>query len=621
MRPPTLDDLVARIADGEPVDWSQVVQLAPDAEARALIDELRAIERLHDSHRSMREEAGPWLPAPPLPPAPVLDDAGNATQPWGKYRLLAKLGAGSFGTVFRGRDDDLHRDLAIKLLHDRGDGRHRPRLLREAQDLARIRHANVVSIYAVEEHAGQVGLCMELIEGRTLDAVLRQDGPLNAEEATAVGQSVGRGLAAIHQAGLLHRDVNAKNVMRERAGRYVLMDLGAGLDTSDATRVAAAGMAGTPLYMAPEVLAGGAATVRSDIYSLGVLLYFLVSGRHPVEGRSREDITRAHGEGKRTFLTERRADLPEAFVRCVERALSREPLNRHGSAAELLAELGPATGTVGPATRSMARVATVAVSSVAVALGVLIVVGAWSSAAVNAALNRPAEFAPEGVSDWLRWGRMAALPFTVYFLFGLVVSQVARLLGRICLSAVCRVVSLEPTRLALPLVAWGLGALSVSSIFFLNWYFPDVVDAFTTPLDAVPAGALDVASPARTSRKVVFGQVLAITAAVIATAWYATLKAAGGRREALPWGAIATGAASLVGLLFIWASAYQVLWFTDSFPRAIYGDEACYVIGQTQEQLLLHCPRLAIKEKTLTVAKASPRLRVLESRGSPYSGL
>src|SRR5262249_33548864 len=146
-------------------------------------------------------------------------------------------------------------------------------IVSEARLLARVRHENVVTVYGADVVNGQVGLWMELIHGRRLDALVATDGPFVAQDAAKIGVALCGALAAVHQAGLLHRDVKAQNVMREARGRVVLMDFGAGRELMDET----AHPVGTPVYLAPEVLAGQPASIQSDIYSLGVLLFFLTS--------------------------------------------------------------------------------------------------------------------------------------------------------------------------------------------------------------------------------------------------------------------------------------------------------------------------------------------------------
>ena len=159
---------------------------------------------------------------------------------------------------------------------------------------------------------------MELIRGRTLEDELKTRGAFSAEEARLIGLDLCRALAAVHEAGLVHRDVKTQNVMREQGGRIVLMDFGAGIATEAGVQ---RDVAGTPMYLAPEVYAGHQASRVSDIYSLGVLLYHLVTGVYPVSGRNRSAIAEAHSEGRIKRLRDARPDLPGAVrARCGSRA-------------------------------------------------------------------------------------------------------------------------------------------------------------------------------------------------------------------------------------------------------------------------------------------------------------
>ena len=166
------------------------------------------------------------------------------------------------------------------------------RVLREGSLLAKINHRNVVVVHGVEQSNGFVGLWMEFIQGRTMEDELRTRGPLGAEEATLIGVDLCRALAAVHGRGLVHRDIKAQNVMREEGGRTVLMDFGAGTELTAGLR-GLLDTAGTPLYLAPELFGGRPATRASDIYSLGVLLYRMVTREFPVLGADGSEIERA----------------------------------------------------------------------------------------------------------------------------------------------------------------------------------------------------------------------------------------------------------------------------------------------------------------------------------------
>ena len=140
-----------------------------------------------------------------------LVSAGTAVETWGRYRLVEKVGEGSFGSVYRAWDSELEREVAVKILHPRvANSQLKSRLLREGRALAKVRHPNVVSVLGVESHGDRVGLCMEFVRGETLATVLGRRGAFNAREAALIGEDVCRALAAVHRAGFVHRDVKAE---------------------------------------------------------------------------------------------------------------------------------------------------------------------------------------------------------------------------------------------------------------------------------------------------------------------------------------------------------------------------------------------------------------------------
>jgi eukaryotic-like serine/threonine-protein kinase len=251
------------------------------------------------------------------------------------------VGRGSFGEVYRAFDPTLQRNVALKLLLPRGEDRQveTGELLREARALARVRHQNVVAIHGVDRHEGRIGFWSDFVQGRTLSEVVDTHGPLGPREAALVGIDVAKAAAAVHAAGFLHRDIKAGNVMREEGGRILLMDFGLTHEggTDDSPR-------GTPAYMAPELLLGRPATIATDVYAIGVLLFFLMTAQHPVAGANLEQLCRAHASGTRRTLLDVRPDLPEVLAHLVERATNPDPGKRFASAGLMIAALSDAIG-------------------------------------------------------------------------------------------------------------------------------------------------------------------------------------------------------------------------------------------------------------------------------------
>ena len=321
-----LIELASFIDDDQPIDWDSAEQGTHDALERVVVSELRVVAgltgalRRPDDHPTIESRDEAQEPSPAMTP-----------RAWGPLVILEPIGRGAFGTVYRARDS-LGREVALKLFTPRPEQGYakRARVLQEARLLASISHANIVDVYGADRFDGRLGLWMELIRGRTLDAELRTRGMFSAQEAKLIGLDLCRALAAVHDAGLVHRDVKARNVMREVGGRIVLMDFGTGVSAESGL----IDVAGTPLYLAPEIFAQQPATRASDVYSLGVLLYHLVSGAYPVSGTNRIEIQHGHDEGRRKRLRDIRPDLPEGFVHAVESALAPDPQRRYQTAGE-----------------------------------------------------------------------------------------------------------------------------------------------------------------------------------------------------------------------------------------------------------------------------------------------
>lgn len=265
----------------------------------------------------------------------------RAPSHWGPFRLIEGVGQGGFGQVYRAWDSTLEREVALKLLLPRGldPDEEAKAVLREARLMARVRHPNVVTVYGVDRHDGRVGFWSDFVRGKTLSALLAEQGPFGYREAALIGIELGKALSAVHAAGLLHRDIKTGNAMREEGGRILLMDFGL-TDEHDAAHR----FGGTPVYLAPELLAREPASVSTDIYALGVLIYHLLSAKYPVGGASLQELKAAHDSGSRRSLLDERSDLPERFVHVIETALNRDPKKRYATAGQMIAALSGAIG-------------------------------------------------------------------------------------------------------------------------------------------------------------------------------------------------------------------------------------------------------------------------------------
>jgi hypothetical protein len=213
----------------------------------------------------------------------------------GRYRLTARVGRGGMGTVWAATDELLHRQVAVKELHPQSGSQH-DRALREARSVARIRHPHVVVVYDVVEEDGRPWIVMELVDGRSLADILREDGPLAPREAARVCAAVAGALLAAHAHGIQHRDVKPANVLIDRfTGRVVLTDFGIARIPGSDTISETGAFVGSPEYTAPERMSGASAGPESDLWSLGALLCAAVEGRSPFHRESLGEIVHAVG--------------------------------------------------------------------------------------------------------------------------------------------------------------------------------------------------------------------------------------------------------------------------------------------------------------------------------------
>jgi serine/threonine protein kinase len=262
-----------------------------------------------------------------------------------RFELLGRIGAGNHGVVFRARDGQLHREVAIKRFSHfvADDPRAMQRITREVATLARVSHPHVVTVHDLvhmPDGDGEITphLVMELVEGTSLKDLLSLRGP--SLRSVIVVRGVLEGLAACHQAGILHLDIKPANVLVTGAGTVKIVDFGIARAASDAT----ATVAGTPHYMAPEQF-DGRADERSDIYSVGCLLYETLTGRPPFEGTMAAQLL-AHRNHPRPDPRDVSPEVPDRLAAVVQKAMAREPAERYQTVHEMhaaLAGVGPLT--------------------------------------------------------------------------------------------------------------------------------------------------------------------------------------------------------------------------------------------------------------------------------------
>jgi serine/threonine protein kinase len=254
------------------------------------------------------------------------------------YEVLEVVGRGGMGIVLRARDTKLERIVAIKVLTEAlaDCGTSRQRFVREARAAAAIRDEHVVDIHAVCDDAAVPYLVMEYIEGCTLEALLRRGGPLGLKEVLRIGLQVASGLAAAHKQGLVHRDVKPANILLENGVQRVkLTDFGLARAADDASLTQSGVIAGTPLYMAPEQAADEPIDARTDLFSLGGVLYEMCTGQPAFGAPSSVAVLRRVCNETPRPIREVNPDIPKALCRLIERLHAKNPADRPASAQEV----------------------------------------------------------------------------------------------------------------------------------------------------------------------------------------------------------------------------------------------------------------------------------------------
>ncbi|HKB03330.1 MAG TPA: serine/threonine-protein kinase [Gemmataceae bacterium] len=308
---------------------------------------VEALLRSHDQPDALLDQPAVQH-IPPPPDTAVLDFLEPSAKPGvlrtlGHYDVLEIVGQGGMGVVMRAFDAKLHRVVAIKALLPgfAGDSDSRKRFVREAQAAAAVTHDNVIAIHAVED--GPVPyLVMQFIDGCTLQDKLDRGGPLPLKEVLRIGLQMAEGLAAAHRHGLIHRDIKPGNILLENGiQRVKITDFGLARAVDDPRLTRSGYIAGTPAFMSPEQASGERVDHRSDLFSLGSVLYYLCAGHPPFQAETSLGIMKRVCEETPRPLHEVNPDTPEWLQALIARLHAKKPTDRFASAAEVAALLGP----------------------------------------------------------------------------------------------------------------------------------------------------------------------------------------------------------------------------------------------------------------------------------------
>lgn len=256
----------------------------------------------------------------------------------GRYEVERMIGSGGMGIVLKGFDTELHRVVAIKVLkpHLAHNGAARSRFAREAQSAAAVVHEHVIPIYDVQSDGEMPFLVMQYVPGQSLQTRVDERGPLDPKEVLRIARQAAAGLAAAHAQGLVHRDVKPANIlMEESVERVLISDFGLARTVDDATLTRTGIVAGTPHYMSPEQASGHSVDHRSDLFSLGCVIYFMCTGRPPFRAEQAMAILNRICHDRHRPVDEINHDIPGELAEIVDQLLSKDPDDRFRTAHEV----------------------------------------------------------------------------------------------------------------------------------------------------------------------------------------------------------------------------------------------------------------------------------------------
>lgn len=259
----------------------------------------------------------------------------------GRYQILRAIGGGGMANVYLAEDMILDREVAIKILRFdfASDDDFIRRFRREAQSAASLDHPNIVSIYDVGEEDDIYYIVMEYVEGMTLKEYIHANGPLHPKEAVRIMEQVVAAMEEAHAKQLVHRDIKPHNILIDNLGNIKVTDFGIAMALSSATITHTNSVLGSVHYLSPEQARGGLATKKSDIYSLGIVLYELISGRMPFEGESAVSVALKHLQSEPPSVRRWNPSVPQSVENIILKAMAKDPFYRYEDASEMQKDL------------------------------------------------------------------------------------------------------------------------------------------------------------------------------------------------------------------------------------------------------------------------------------------
>ena len=533
----------------------------------------------------------------------------------GPYVIIDSIGRGGMGHVFLGSDPRLRRKVALKCVIRSlaGSGERHLRILHEARAAASVMHPNVATIHDVVEHENRAFIVMEYVEGESLAARLKRER-MPIDRVIAIGRQLASALSAAHAKRVVHRDLKPGNVHFATDGTVKVLDFGIANAPRMATTVAssastvAASMQptirgpqpGTPPYMSPEQLMGRGVDERSDIYSLGVVLFEMATGRRPHRETEAADLVVAIANGTpRAEAVDPR--VPAALADVIAKALALDIEARYQSAAEIGAALELAETELTRRHELIARkAARVAVGTLMVPL-VLAGIGITTTSGFNLTFGRTGAFAAEPWPAYLVWGFKALLPSLVFMVIAALIAQAIRLVFRVASLSRPVGAALERLRSRMNQMASNIGladpavlaqilaGLAFAALVAMRWRHGDLMDAWMTYINSAPAGRLDLLGPDHVKMRGWYRIELDVLILAFGFGLYRVANLRRRHRTARGRAALAMLGALLVVFVLLNEWPYRTFYHNE-FERIDYAGARCYIVGDSAQEFLIFCP-------------------------------
>lgn len=570
----------------------------------------------------------------------------------GQYEVVGRLGRGGMGQVFLAYDHELNRSVALKCLLSGGNEEvDQSRIRFEAQAAAAITHPHIAAVYHLVDYGPRAFIVMEYVAGESLSALMRR-ARLRVDQAVTITRQLASALIAAHNSGVIHGDLKPANVHVTPNGSVKILDFGIAMVLRPITTAAADDattarksadilrheptplmIGGTPPYMSPEQIIGSAVDQRSDIFSLGVMLFEMVTGHRPFVGADAAEIFRAQAApAQRADAVER--NVPRALADVIALALQVELPLRYQS----VAEMDRALALVQPKPKHSARelirawvprIAIVIVLTVAV-LGTL---GAIKTFGFNNNFGRTgphARFGTESLATYLRWGmlgigpKLLVLTITTVAVMGVGVLlrglEMIEPIGR-AMRPLYRQIRVATKTMGFDrpsVLAQALAGAGVVGVILLVWFFGDLISAFQASFNSAPIERL---MPMRESARI--RGYYQLTCSLLTVSLGVGLVRVMQLRRRLAdhetWMPVAALVAVIVVTLLMTEVPYRSLNHRD-FERVQYAGERCYIIGESGNELLILCTTVA-PPRNRVVRRDDPQLRRLGITENVFRGL